>query len=394
MNNISVAPSCLRQNRILHLCRRALLFVMLVTLVSPRAYSQGFDLSSLPPYKPEQKDDPQHCHGAVCSGVWGVIRISGTELTQHLIHLWEDNFLKLHPNIRFADYFVPSGFAGLAADTADMNVMGHTAWRSDIKAFEGVFGYEPLEIMFATGGFNERKGNTPGAIIFVSKDNPISKLTLKQLDGIFGTERTGGWKGATWTTESARTAQENIRTWGQLGLTGEWKDKPIHLYGYDLSANSFILSVQRLVFGGGDKWNPALHEFALNEVGLLYTSGPRPPQGCDQLVDALAKDPYGISYTAVQCGRKNPNVKPLAIAAKDGGPYIEPTKENFQNRTYPLIESTYIYINREPGKPVEPKLREFLRYILSRQGQQDVAQDGGYLPLTAEVVREQLKKLE
>ncbi len=87
-------------------------------------------------------------------------------------------------------------------------------------------------------------------------------------------------------------------------------------------------------------------------------------------------------------------MKPLALAAVEGGPYIEPTKANFQNRSYPLVESIYIYINRAPGKPVEPKLREFLRYILSRQGQQDVFQDGGYLPLTAEVLREQLKKIE
>jgi phosphate transport system substrate-binding protein len=82
------------------------------------------------------------------------------------------------------------------------------------------------------------------------------------------------------------------------------------------------------------------------------------------------------------------------LAAAEGGPYVEPTKENFRNRTYPLIESIYVYINRAPGKPVEPKVKEFLKFILSRQGQKLVAQDGGYLPLTADAVREQLKKLE
>jgi len=135
------------------------LFVWCVTFAAAPAWaldkhSKEFDLSGLPPYKwaPSEEDKlSKHCHGAVCEGVWGVIRIHGTELTQHLVHLWQDNFLKLHPNIRFGDYFVPSGFSGLIADTADINVMGHTAWRSDLKAFEEVYGYDPLEIMFATG---------------------------------------------------------------------------------------------------------------------------------------------------------------------------------------------------------------------------------------------------
>ena len=88
------------------------------------------------------------------------------------------------------------GFAGLTAGTADVNVMGHAAWRSDLKAFEGVYGYPPLEIMFATGGFDKGKGNTPGVIFFVNNENPLSGLTLKQLDGIFGAQRTGGWNGS------------------------------------------------------------------------------------------------------------------------------------------------------------------------------------------------------
>src|SRR6266545_1692548 len=203
----------LTQGKVCSWRSQLVLLCAMLAFVTTSAYSQHLDLDSLAPYKPALRDDPEHCHGAVCTGVWGVIRISGTELTQHLIHLWEDNFLKLHPNIRFGDYFVPSGFAGLCTDTADISVLGHTAWRSDLRAFQGVFGYDPLEIMFATGGFNERKGNTPGAIIFVNKDNPLSGLTLKQLDGIFGAERTGGWKGTTWTTESARSAKDNIRTW-------------------------------------------------------------------------------------------------------------------------------------------------------------------------------------
>jgi len=112
------------------------------------------------------------------------------------------------------------------------------------------------------------------------------------------------------------------------------------------------------------------------------------------MLDALAEDPYGIAYAAIQYGRKNARVKPAAIAAGDRGPYIQPTRENFENRTYPLHEAICIYINRAPGNPLDKRLKEFLLYVLSRQGQVDVVEGGGgYLPLTAEEARAQVEKL-
>ena len=351
-------------------------------------HSKEFDLSGLPPYKwaPSEEDKlAKHCHGAVCEGVWGVIRIHGTELTQHLVHLWQDSFLKLHPNIRFGDYFVPSGFSGLIADTADINVMGHTAWRSDLKAFEEVYGYDPLEIMFATGGFNLGKGNSPGVIFFVNKDNPVSGLSLRQLDGIFGAERSGGWKGATWSIEAARSAKDNIRTWGQLGLTGEWADKPIRIYGIDATLSNWSDLIQRVVFKGGDKWNPAMKE--------MVRGGSKAPSDV-QIVSSVANDKYGIGFNLMRVVEKEPKVKPLAIAAVESGPYIAPIRETMYRRTYPLSNAVYIYINHVPGKPISPRLKEFLTYILSREGQQDVVDDGMYLPLNPEAAREQQEKLQ
>ena len=361
--------------------RRSLsITIMLIMFATTCAWAQNQD--DLPRY---EGDNSQ----------FGEIRVWGNETMMNVLRLWELGIREHQRGLRFVDT-LPSGAAAIGplyTGVADLGLMGHHIWPVEIEGFYQVFGYEPLEIVVATGAYDVA-GKMPPNVIYVNKQNPLARLTMKQLDGIFGEQRSGGWQGRKWSTASARGARENIRTWGQLGLTGEWADKPIHLYGYDLSANSFCLALQRLAFGGGDKWNPNLREFALNEVGLLYSAGPRPRQGCDLIMDALAQDPYGISYTAIQCGRRNTQVKPLALAASDGGPYIEPTKENFQNRTYPLVESIYVYINRAPGKPVEPKLKEFLRYILSRQGQRDVAQDNGYLPLTVDVVREQLKKLE
>ena len=351
-------------------------------------HSREFDLSGLPSYKwaPSEEDKlAKHCHGAVCEGVWGVIRIHGTELTQHLVHLWQDNFLKLHPNIRFGDYFVPSGFSGLIADTADINVMGHTAWRSDLKAFEEVYGYDPLEIMFATGGFNLGKGNSPGVIFFVNKDNPLSGLSLRQLDGIFGAERSGGWKGATWSIEASRSAKDNIRTWGQLGLTGDLADKPIRIYGIDATLSNWSDLIQRVVFKGGDKWNPAMKE--------MVRGGSKAPSDV-QIVSSVANDTYGIGFNLMRVVEKERKVKPLAIAAAESGPYIAPTRETMYRRTYPLSNAVYIYINRAPGKPISPRLKEFLNYILSREGQQDVVDDGMYLPLNPDAAREQRERLQ
>jgi phosphate transport system substrate-binding protein len=357
-------------------------------LLASLAHAQDFDLAALPAYQwqpgPEYERG-KHCHGAVCDGQWGVIRIHATELTQHLVHLWQDHFLKLHPNIRFGDYFVPSGFSGLTAGTADLNVMGHLAWRSDLKAFEEVWGYPPLEIMFATGGFNQGKGNTPGVIIFVNKDNPISGLTLKQLDGIFGAERSGGWKGSTWSTEAARSAKDDIRTWGQLGLKGEWEHETIRLYGLDATLSNWSDLIQKVVFKGGDKWNPALKE--------MVRGGTMVPSDV-QIVSAVAADRYGIGFNLMRIVEKEPGVRPLAIAADQGTPFIPPTRETMYRRTYPLSNAVYIYINRPPGQPISPRVREFLAYILSRQGQQDVADDAMYLPLTADAAGEQRVKLK
>lgn len=349
------------------------------------ARSQDFDLKSLPAYTPQEARNPAHCHGAVCNGTWGVLRISGTELTQHLIHLWEDAFLKRNPNIRFGDYFVPSGFAGLATGTADICVIGHAAWRSDLESFEEVFGYPPLEIMFATGGFDKRKGNAPGVVIFVNRENPISGLTVKQIDGIFGAERSGGWKGTKWSRDGARGAADDIRTWGQLGLKGEWSDQPIHVYGLDHTLSNWSDLIQRVAFKGGDKWNPEMKEFV--------RGGTEVPADV-QIVNAVGQDRYGIGFNFMRVVEKNPAVKAVALSAGKGKPYIEPTKETMYRRTYPLSNAVYIYINRAPGKQISTRVKEFLTYILSREGQQDVVSDGMFIPLNPQIDREQLDKLK
>jgi phosphate transport system substrate-binding protein len=110
------------------------------------------------------------------------------------------------------------------------------------------------------------------------------------------------------------------------------------------------------------------------------------------MMNDLSKDRYGIAYTGIPF--LTPQTKAVALAARDGGPYVELTLKNVQNRSFPLTRDVYYYLKREKGKPIDPKAKEFLRYILSREGQDAVQRDGKYLPLTAEAAREQLQKLE
>jgi phosphate transport system substrate-binding protein len=142
-----------------------------------------------------------------------------------------------------------------------------------------------------------------------------------------------------------------------------------------------------VVFHGGDKWNEKLHEYAnyVKADGTLAIAAA-------ELMKDLGNDRYGIGWSGIQ--NVTPQAKALALAAIDGGPYVTLTIENVQNRTYPLGFEMFFYINRPPGAPVDPKVKEFLRYVLSREGQEAVQRDGKYLPLTAGVVREQLIKLQ
>ncbi len=352
--------------------KRLSALIVLLALPAIPAGAAGFELGALPSYAPGTLN------------VHGVVRIHDSELTQHLVHLWQDQFLKLHPLVRYKEYTVPAWFNGLCANTADLAIAGRRAYLTELKAFEAVYGYPPLEVTFATGGFNRGKGNTPGVIIFVHKDNPLAGLTLDQLDGILGAERSGGWAGTKWTTAAARGPEKNIRTWGQLGLQGEWADKPISILGIDATLSGWSGLIQQVVFKGGDKWNPVIHE--------IVRGGTEVPADA-QIVGGVAQDRYAIGFSFMRVVERNAGVKPVALAAA-GAPFVAPTEESFRERTYPLVTSLYIYLNRPPGKPLSPRLKEFLSFILSREGQQAVADDGMYIPLNPAAAETERRKLD
>jgi phosphate transport system substrate-binding protein len=327
--------------------------------VSP-AFAQ--DLNSLPEYRPAQT-------------VTGTIRALGNYHMGTLMQYWEEGFRKFHPGIRFEDKMLgtANAIAGLYLETADLALMGREVMPMESVAHRRVFRHDPLDIAVATASYNVPL-ETFAFAIFVNKSNPISRLTLKQVDAIFGCDRKLG-------------APKSVATWGDIGLSGEWASRPVHLYGYETNTGLGYFFSQKAL-GGSHKWNCNLREYA----NLYAEDGKLISNAGDLMMRDLADDPGGIAFCGF--GHKTANVKALPMASHDDGPYIELTKANVANRTYPLTRTVYIFIERDPARPVEPKVREFLQYVLSKQGQQDVARQDVYLPLTPDFVQQQLHKLK
>ena len=346
--------------------------------------AEEWDLKSMPHYQPQQQ-------------VGGVLRMGGVGMSG-LVPQWEEAFRKYHPEIIFANN-LPSSDVAMAAmimNTADIAACGREPALVEILGFTESYLHDVLPIIVGSGAHTTPRGQggSWSPVVFVSKDNPITKLTMKQLDGIFGAQRTGGYheNSALFDPGSARGPEGNIRTWGQLGLTGEWADKPIQTYGYaDTGMRHFF---ELRVFGGGGKWNPNYREYT--ETGTKMVPDGSGVGSRDMLI-TLSKDKYGIGWSGFGQANRVPegaNLRAIALARDDGGPYYEPTVRNFQSKDYPLSRNVFMYVNRTPGMPLEPKIKEFLLFVLSQEGQEILARDGLRLPLTTQVLLEQRKKLE
>ena len=334
-----------------------------------------FDLSVLPHYKPQQQ-------------VSGVIRMTGSNYIadSHVGENWLAAFKKFQPGVTFEfNLKTPSAAVfALFLNAGDVDPSRKMTFE-DLLAYERTMNADPVEIQYATGSYDV-PGWSPAFGVFVNAKNPIAHLSMAQLEGIFGAERTGAWEGTSWHPERSRTKAQNIRTWGQLGLTGEWADKPIHVYGVNLRYHQ-ATRFEDQVMHGSAKWNNELQEYANygKADGTLAI-------GAQMMVEDLAKDPYAICYSEENF--KVDGTKTLALAYGDTKNYVPLTRENVQNRSYPLYDAVYLYANGSADHPMDPKVKEFLRFVLSQEGQEAIAKDGKYLPLTKEVVDEQLKKLQ
>ena len=350
-------------------------------VLSAAAFAGEFDLRELPAYQPQQK-------------VSGVIRNYGFAFGG-LLKVWEEGFRKHHPDVTFQDTLPTSdaAFPALVTGVTDLAPDGGEPAITELLSFFEVYGYHALDIVAASGTYDV-EGKSPGIVVYVHPDNPLTKLTLAQLDGIFGAERNGALRGFKWDLKAARGADKDIRTWGQLGLTGEWADKPIQTYGHAPSGTTRFFQLR--VLRNSDKWNPNYRGYVETGSKMIDDDDKAEQRGGVQhmLREELMKNKYGIAWTIVPQASKVPGLKPIALAATEGGPYIAPSKASFQDRSYPLVRNLYFYLNRKPGTAVDPKLREFLRYILSREGQEAIIANGNYLPLPAAAAARERAKLD
>jgi phosphate transport system substrate-binding protein len=337
------------------------LCVVAIALPAVHIHAQQPMLAALPAYQPQPISA-------------GVIRSWGHVFLKKVMAGWEAGFQKYHPDVTFSDNLVSSAAAtgALFTNTADLGILGREIRPMEVAGYTRVMKQKPFPLEVMTGSYaNADKSVALG--IFVQKDNPLTQITFAQLDAIFGAEH-------------RRNETSNIRTWGQLGLTGPWANRTINVYAGELdAAPAFYFSQQVML--GSMLWNEHLQHFDdINRPdGTVYVAQ-------QQIVDALAQDPAGIAVSGA--GSRNPGVKLIPVAVNDGSPFIAATPETVEARTYPLARSVWIYTNQGPGHPLDPRVREFLRFIFSREGQELVRQEGEYLPLTPELVAAQLKKLE
>ena len=336
--------------------------------ISTNSAAQGESVA-LPEYQPKL-------------AVSGVLRSRGSDKMAALMERWQSGFKQFHPEVQFESSLKgsASGMYGLDMRTADMALMGRP-----INPYERYGIYErswvfPVEIEVATGDFAAAH-SSPAYAILVHRDNPLAKVSVEQLDGIFGAQREGGWDALSWNETAARGKEKNIRSWGELGVEGPLAGKSINVYAPPLLGAGVVTAFQTMVLQGGAMWNEGLREYADR----------------DAMVAALADDPAGIAYTALSYATDG--VKPLAVAQKSVGPYVELNEANVANRSYPLTRPVFITYTIDdehaavssPGG--DPRVLEFLHYVLSRQGQQDVRNEGTYLPLTSDVLYEQRRKI-
>ena len=320
----------------------------------------------------------------------GVIRLSGSALNG-LVPLWEAAFQRLQPGISFTSD-LRSGDAAigaLEAGTADLAPNGREPVLTEFLSFSEVFSNDgPFQVTVGTGAY-EHLGRTWAEVIFVNRANPLAQLTLAQLDGIFGAERTGRYDGYKWVRDASHTPADNLRTWDQLGLSGpNWSGKPIQTYGYAPTGMSNFFEL--VVFHGGTKWNGNLRQYVETSAKqATFHDGTT-----DRMMTDLEHDPYGIAWAGIAHAASHPNVKVLAIARSEGSSFTLPTPATVSDRTYPLTRSIFFQLNRPPGAAIKPRFKQFLLFILSREGQGILAAQGEYLPLTLQELQLQRHRLE
>jgi phosphate transport system substrate-binding protein len=311
-----------------------------VLVVSLAATSQAQQVSVDPALPSYQK----------VSGISGNLNSVGSDTMNNLMTLWAETFTKMYPNVKVQIEGKGSSTAppALIAGTAQFGPMSRAMRSTEVDQFEQKYGFKPLQF----------RTSYDALAVYVNKDNPLAKATLAQVDAIFSKTRRRGHK--------------SITTWGQLGLTGDWANRPISLYGRNSASGTYGFFKEHTLSGGDYK----------DEV--------KEQPGSASVVQGVTGDRFGIGYSGI--GYRTSGVKAIALAEAEGKEYSSGSYDDVKSGKYPLNRFLFLYVNQAPGKPADPLVREFLKLIFSKEGQEVVVKDG-YLPLPADIVQQELAKI-
>ena len=285
------------------------------------------------------------------SGISGNASSIGSDTMNNMMALWLEAFRKYYPNVRIQIEGKGSSTAppALIEGTAQFGPMSRAMKSSEEDKFEQAFGYKPTPL----------RTSLDALAVFVNKDNPIEGLSLPQVDAIFSK------------TRRSEFAQD-ITAWGQLGLNGNWSKAQISLYGRNSASGTYGFFKKQALFKGD------------------YKDQVKEQPGSASVVQGITEDRFGIGYSGI--GYLTSGVRVVPLAKKPGQPFMEGSLENVLTDDYPLGRFLYIYINKAPGKPMDPLMREFCKFIFSKEGQEIVVKDG-YMPVPFEVAEAELAKL-
>jgi phosphate transport system substrate-binding protein len=295
--------------------------------------------------------DPSIPSYKVVSGVSGNVNSIGSDTLNNVMTFWAEGFKKFYPNVNIQIEGKGSGTAppALIEGTAQLGPMSRPMKDTEIDAFEAKYHYKPTPL----------RTSLDSLAVFVHKDNPVKGLTLTQVDGIF--------------SKTQRCKGKEAKTWGDVGLDGAWGGSPISLYGRNSASGTYGFFKEHVLCNGD------------------YKDTVKEQPGSASVVQSVGEDRNGAGYSGI--GYATSGVRAVPLAAKEGQPFSEANYQNVLNGSYPVSRFLFVYINREPGKPLDPLVKEFAKFIFSKEGQEVVIKDGFY-PLPASVVQEELAKLE
>ncbi|MFN3751822.1 MAG: PstS family phosphate ABC transporter substrate-binding protein [Thiobacillus sp.] len=297
------------------------------------------------------KVDPALPSYQKASGVSGNFTSVGSDTLNNLMTLWAETYKRNYPNVNIQIQGAGSSTAppALIEGASNFGPMSRMMNAKEIEAFEKKYGYKPTPVPVAIDAL----------AVYVNKDNPIKGLSLPQVDAIFSATRKCG-------------APADITKWGQVGMTGEWANRDIALYGRNSVSGTYGYFKEHALCKGDFKRNVAEQP------------------GSASVVQSVTGQLNAIGYSGI--GYKTSGVRALPLAAKDGQPFVEADAVHALDGTYPLARVLYVYVNKRPNQPLPPLEREFVKLVMSKQGQEVVVKDG-FVPLPATMAEKALKDL-